>query len=1225
MGDRKQNDISRRSLLKGIAAGGAVGFIGPAAAQSDSSLASIASDEFVNSVTNTNYLGQNIQKSTFSKAAHGFPVDSGSYLVLSSGKTENIMGNPETFVSTDAGGIQIQNYSPDGYVANDVATFVVNFVVPDGAETVAFDYKFATEENPTYLDSVYQDFFEAVVFPPNDDPRNIALLPDGEPVTVQNSNEFSNSPSGSSKTPEPPLPPSPDTVFNAVTDLQTAVWNVSQYQGQEVSMFFRIADASDYIYDSAVFIDNLRFAGDVEETNLARVSAALNQYEDALFGAIDDQISAIARSEAKYYKSHGSDYTDAVLDYFGSQAGVVTDPDIDPDIKTVLDDATDGGIDKATAEQLYSFYEEMYGAASQNMTEDGLTTLFADYYRGTAPDQSTYLTFDGGGGKSDGVTLQDIIDFTQDCIIGTASTSGMKQKILQELASADISATAVERFAGIIEDRASQLNQEITIAGARYDSTADVLTAEEDFKARLVVPDTSESNPQSEGVESQLAFTTTGIIGGLSLKAILTGGAAKFTVGALGLTGLGYAGSNYLGTLSSANSLSASTYTGGQLASAGSALSSAQAIASTQTVLHYTRVQALIKSLQLIDTATSALECGTTAFQDFLAIAQAMTTGTDADGELPTDDVIRVNFTDLSVKDVMIEDQLPNNDLARGTGSVTVSNTGLVPIRPDLSASKIRETFAYTGYQTGTEYPIAFEEIPELQPGETETIEFGYLAPVGNLLGVVTDYELKIVESKSDTTAATSFDTESIDFDLEIPSTTVSDGTIGTGESISRTVIPSADADLATFTLNYERFDGDLHLYDSEGNHCGFDYSSGTIQNEIPGATHSGDDMGSINQEYIKISDPNESEYKVEVTVEEIGTVTQDVDAVETAGANTSRSTSQSEAVQPKAVSPVDSLATGTGKTKYETTMTELTPQPATMDLTPVSATASESGPITTTTTVSEVGTFEPIQDVTLSTSGDLVQENGSTSISGDNVSFGDSSVSVQAGGSQTIPVTIDVPAGLSSGTYSGTIEATGSSTDGTVTEAVPLTVTLEQDAAGPAPGTVTRTLSTTSAAPGEEVSITLEAVAAGSALSLAEQFDAPFGAVSLDSLTVEGSSYQQIVYEIDPNGMVTTLGQLSSGAVVTVEYTVTIPGDASGEDVYTINGTFDSGNVSKDIGTAEITVQDGPFQGPVADYNTDGDGDIDIIELGNAAADYANGKIDITELGQVASTYANT
>ena len=1234
MGKRERNQISRRSLIKGMVASGAIGFIGTAAAQSDTPLASIATDEFSNAVSNTNFTGKEQQKNVFTESAHDYPVDGESYLVMSSGDAENIMGDPETFSSVSANGIKIENYSPDGYVANDVATFVVEFVVPDGAQSVAFDYKFGSEENPSYLDSPYQDFFEAVVFPPDDSPRNIALLPDGDPVTVDNANQYSNSPGGTSDSPDPPYPSSPDTVLNAVTESQTAVWNVSQYQGQQVSMFFRIADASDYVFDSAVLIDNLRFGGDIEETNLARVNAALNEYEDALFSAIDDQVRAMARAEAKYYHKHGSDYADSVIDYFGAKAGVISDPDVDPEVESILDEATGAELDDTGAEELYAFYEAMYSKASQNMTEDDLTTLFAHYYRGTSLGQSTYLTFDVDSTASqsgvaplaeDGQTLNEIVEFTQDCILGTASTSGLKQDILQELTTSDLSAATVETFASAIEQRASNLNSEVKITDDEYDTTADVLTADEGFKAKLVVPDTDDAGAESENVESQLAVTT-GIIGGLSLKAILTGGATKFTAGAIGMGGLGLAGSNALGTISSANSLSASTYTGGQLASAGSALSSAQAIASTQTALHYSRIQALVDYLKLVDTATSTLECGTTAFQDFLNAAKAMSSEADGSGDLPTQDVVGLSIDDISVSDIQAEDQLPNSGMGRATGSVTLSNTGLVSVRPDLSASKIRETVAYTGFQTGSEHPIVFEEIPDIQPGDTETIEFTYLAPVGSVLDLATDYELEIVETQTDASESASFETEATSIDLDVPSSTVSGGTITTGETIFEVVTPSSDASFVTFTLEYGQFDGDLHLYDSQGNHCGFDYTTGEIQNEIPNAVHSGDDDGVTNQEYISVSNPGGSEFEVEVTVEEIGTVTQDVESFEGAGArSTERQSSQQGTVEPMAVSPVDGLATEAGETEFTTTLTELTPQPATMALSPISMSTSESGSITASTTISEVGTFESIQNVDLSVDGDLLQDGGDASIPGENVSFGDDSFTVQAGGGQSVSVTVDVPAGLSAGTFTGTVEASGSSADGTVTETVPLTVDVESDSSGPTPGTVSRTLSTTSAQPGGDVSVTIEAVAADPALSISEQFGTPFGGATLDSLSIEGNSGQTIVEEVDQGGLVVTLGQLSAGTAVTIEYTVTVPGDATSGDTFSITGSYDSGDVSKNIGAADISVQDGPFTGPVADYNTDGDDDIDIIELGKASAAYANGKIGITELGQVAAAYANT
>ena len=171
-------------------------------------------------------------------------------------------------------------------------------------------------------------------------------------------------------------------------------------------------------------------------------------------------------------------------------------------------------------------------------------------------------------------------------------------------------------------------------------------------------------------------------------------------------------------------------------------------------------------------------------------------------------------------------------------------------------------------------------------------------------------------------------------------------------------------------------------------------------------------------------------------------------------------------------------------------------------------------------------------------------------------------------------------------------------------------------------PGTVSRSVSATSANAGGEVAVTVEAYSASNSVSISESFSPQLGAASIKSVSYD--SGQTISSEADPNGLVVIVDGLSSGDTVTVEYTVTVPGDAKGGEVFAIGGEFSSDG-TVDIETVEITVNDGPFEGPAADYNFDSDNSIDITELGQAAADYANGEITIVELGQVASAYANS
>lgn len=224
---------------------------------------------FLNVVTNAEFRGVASQAAVFNQSIQNFPFDGDTFTLLSTGLAAEAPGEASTFASTDiVGGIYKPKHSPDGYDANDLTELDVTVNVPDNAKALAFKYKFGTEENPDFLGSLYQDYFRVLARVPDAYVNSyIPLLPDGSRyVTVDNANKYSNNPGGSSMYPSPPFPDPNDTVYNAVTDLQQVYFDVSNYQGMEMTLTIEIADASDGILDSAVFLDSFEFSSEVVST-----------------------------------------------------------------------------------------------------------------------------------------------------------------------------------------------------------------------------------------------------------------------------------------------------------------------------------------------------------------------------------------------------------------------------------------------------------------------------------------------------------------------------------------------------------------------------------------------------------------------------------------------------------------------------------------------------------------------------------------------------------------------------------------------------------------------------------------------------------------------------------------------------------------------------------------------------------------------------------------------
>lgn len=215
--------------------------------------------------------GPSVQSAVFSTPLQDFPTAGTEYVVLSSGDASLTPGVAPTFVSNDTGGPVLPGTdplaSPDGVTSFDVVTVRLEFLLPKNPGKLTFDWKFGTEENPEFVGQV-ADYFRADIIT-SQTTENIALLPDGSPVTVDNAAPFSNAPGGNSMAPLPPYPTPNDVTYNAMTtEVYTSEYDLSCLGCEIITLQIRVADVFDRFYNSAAFIDNLRITG-CEETNQA--------------------------------------------------------------------------------------------------------------------------------------------------------------------------------------------------------------------------------------------------------------------------------------------------------------------------------------------------------------------------------------------------------------------------------------------------------------------------------------------------------------------------------------------------------------------------------------------------------------------------------------------------------------------------------------------------------------------------------------------------------------------------------------------------------------------------------------------------------------------------------------------------------------------------------------------------------------------------------------------
>lgn len=189
----------------------------------------------------------------FEKGNSDFPFEKG--IVLTSGKAKDAEG-PST------GNVSYGSYSWTGdaqasvlanYSTNNATVFEFDFV-PFGNE-ISFNYIFASEEHPTFsCNSDYNDVFGFIISGPGivNDPglngKNIALLPNGDYVTINNVNN------GWCGDAEFYVPGNfPYIEYGGRTTILTAYSEV--IPGETYHIRLLVSDSGDTSYDSAVFLE----------------------------------------------------------------------------------------------------------------------------------------------------------------------------------------------------------------------------------------------------------------------------------------------------------------------------------------------------------------------------------------------------------------------------------------------------------------------------------------------------------------------------------------------------------------------------------------------------------------------------------------------------------------------------------------------------------------------------------------------------------------------------------------------------------------------------------------------------------------------------------------------------------------------------------------------------------------------------------------------------------
>ena len=184
----------------------------------------------------------------------GLPTNGGTFGILTSGDVQ-LADDPNSAPNSGLdqnGGTSTDGTHLRGNTDFDATVLKVDLLVQAGANCLTFDFKFFSEEFPEYVNTQYNDAFIAeldastwtTVGSTITAPNNFAFDPSNNVISINAAGNTSMTAGNAA-----------GTTYDGATPLLSAS---TQVTAGAHSLYLSIFDQGDQIYDSAVFLDNLR-------------------------------------------------------------------------------------------------------------------------------------------------------------------------------------------------------------------------------------------------------------------------------------------------------------------------------------------------------------------------------------------------------------------------------------------------------------------------------------------------------------------------------------------------------------------------------------------------------------------------------------------------------------------------------------------------------------------------------------------------------------------------------------------------------------------------------------------------------------------------------------------------------------------------------------------------------------------------------------------------------